>query len=101
MLDKEDIKKTLLERKKEIQTYGVKRIGIFGSFVRGEQGPDSDLDFMVEYFPGQKNFDNFMNLAFLLEDTFQRKIDLITPESISKYIYPQVLEEIEYVSLVA
>lgn len=101
MLDKEDIKKILLARKTEIKTYGVKRIGIFGSFVRGEQHPESDLDFMVEYLPGQKNFDNFMNLAFLLEDTFQRKIDLITPESISQYIYPQVLEEIEYVSLVA
>ena len=42
-----------------------------------------------------------MNLAFLLEDTFQRKIDLITPESMSPYLYPHVSEEIEYVSLVA
>ena len=101
MLTKQDIKRILLEKKPEIKSYGVKRIGIFGSFVRNEQHQESDLDFMVEYLPGQKNFDNFMNLAFLLEDTFQRKIDLLTPESLSKYIYPYVLEEIEYVSLVA
>ncbi len=101
MLNKEDIKRILLEKKTEIKKYGVKRIGIFGSFVRGEQHQGSDLDFMVEYIPGKKNFDNFMNLAFFLEDTFQRKIDLITPESLSQYISPYVLEEVEYVSLIA
>ena len=101
MLNKEEIKRILLEKRTEIANYGVKRIGIFGSFVRGEQHPDSDLDVMVEYLPGQKTFRNFMNLAFLLEDTFQRKIDLITPESMSPYLYPHVSEEIEYVSLVA
>ncbi len=101
MLTKEEIKKTLLEKRGELTAYGVKRLGIFGSFVRDEQRADSDLDILVEYLPGKKTFRNYMNLAFLLEDTFHRKIDLITPEAMSKYIYPYVKEEVEYVSLVA
>ncbi|RMG20713.1 MAG: nucleotidyltransferase [Bacteroidetes bacterium] len=101
MLSKEDIKQVLLEKRTELERFGIKRIGIFGSFVRNEQKPDSDLDIMVEYLPGQKTFQNYMQFAFFLEDTFQRKIDLVTPESISKYIYPYVKKEIEYVSLVA
>lgn len=101
MLTKEDIKRILLENRTQIERYGVKSIGIFGSFVRGEQKPDSDLDMMVEYFPGKKTFQNYTQLAFWLEDTFKRKVDLVTPESMSKYIYPQVKQEIEYVSLVA
>jgi predicted nucleotidyltransferase len=101
MLNKEDIKQKLLEKRTELVRYGVKRLGIFGSFARNEQKPGSDLDVMVEYLPGEKTFSNHMKLAFLLEDTFHMKIDLITPESMSKYIYPHVQKEIEYVSLVA
>ena len=91
----------LLEKRLDLERYGVKRIGIFGSFVRNEQGPDSDIDFWVEYEPGKKSFQNYMQLAFWLEDTFQRKIDLITPESISRHIAPYVEKELEYVPLSA
>jgi len=101
MITKEEIKREILAKREELARYGVKRLGIFGSFVRNEQRPDSDLDILVEYLPGKKNFNNYIQLAFLLEDTFHRKIDLVTPESISKYIYPYVEQEIEYVSLVA
>jgi len=101
MLTKEEIRQTLLEKRTELERLGIKQIGIFGSFVRNEQRADSDLDILVEYLPGKKTFHNFMQVAFFLEDTFQRKIDLVTPESMSKYIYPYVKEEIEYVSLVA
>lgn len=101
MLDKEKIIHLLLEKRLELEKYGVKRIGLFGSFVRNEQGPESDIDFWVEYAPGKKNYTNFMQLAFLLEDTFHRKIDLVTPESISRHIAPYVEKELEYVPLSA
>ena len=50
-----------------IRAFGVKRLGLFGSFVREEQGKDSDVDVLVEFEPGHKTFDNFIHLAFFLE----------------------------------
>ena len=47
--DKENILKTLSANSKDIKSYGAKRIGLFGSYVRDEQNPDSDIDFVVEF----------------------------------------------------
>jgi uncharacterized protein len=80
---------------------GVARLGLFGSFVRDEQGSDSDVDLLVEFAPGQKNFDNFMALGFYLEDLFDRRVELVTPESLSPYIRPHVMTEVEYAVIAA
>lgn len=84
-----------------MQALGVKRIGLFGSFVRGEQKNASDIDFIVEFEKDEKTFDNFMNLSFFLEALFQRRVELVTAESLSPYIGPYILKEAEYVSLAA
>jgi len=80
---------------------GVRRLGLFGSFARGEQGADSDVDLLVEFTPGQKTFDNFMQLAFFLEDLFHRRVELVTPESLSPYLRPYIMDEVEYASVAA
>ncbi len=72
--------------------FGVRRIGIFGSFAREEQKENSDVDVLVEF--EKPTFDNFMNLAFFLEDLFRRKVDLVTQNSLSPYIGPRVKEEV-------
>ena len=72
--------------------FSVKRIGVFGSFARGEQKDTSDVDILVEF--EKPTFDNFMNLAFFLEDLFQRKVDLVTSNSLSPYIGPYVKNEV-------
>ncbi len=77
-----------------IGNLGVYRFGLFGSFVTGKQNADSDVDILVEFKPGEKTFDSFMNLAFLLEDILGRKVDLVTPESLSPYIGPKILAEV-------
>ena len=77
------------------------KIGLFGSFVRGEQHADSDVDLLIEFREDSKNFDNFMSLSFLLEEVMSRKVELITPESLSPYIRPHVEQEVEFVSLAA
>lgn len=82
-----------------MRRYGVKRCGLFGSFVRGKQNDESDVDILVEFEDGQKSFDNFMGTAFLLEEVFGRKVDLLTPESLSPYIGPRILREVEYASI--
>jgi predicted nucleotidyltransferase len=74
--------------------FGVKRIGIFGSFARGEQKRTSDIDVLVEFAHGKATFDNFMQLAFCLEDLFSRKIDLLTVKGIDLYIRSRVESEV-------
>jgi uncharacterized protein len=98
---KEDILNKLRENGSQLQAFGVKRLGLFGSFVRGEQKNVSDIDLIVEFEKGKKTFDNFMSLSFFLEDLLQRRIELVTAESLSPYIGPYILKEAEYVSLAA
>lgn len=93
---KEELFAFLTENRQKIQDFGVKRCGLFGSFVRGQQSLTSDVDILVEFEPDQKTFDNFMDLAFFLEDLFGRKVDLVTIESLSPYIGPHILQEVEY-----
>ena len=83
----------------KIKSFGVKRIGIFGSFVRGEEKEESDINIIVEFKEGKKNFNNFINLAFFLEELLGRKVDLLTPESISPYIKPYIEREVVYESV--
>ena len=80
-----------------IKALGVKRLGLFGSFAREEQDLESDIDLLVEFDQGKKTFDNFMQLSFLLEDLFGRRVELVTPESLSPYIGPHIMNEVEYV----
>lgn len=98
---KEEISALLRRHQPELRRFGVKRYGIFGSFVRNEPDDQSDVDILVEFEPAQKTFDNFMHLAFFLEDLFGRNVDLITTESLSPYIGPHILREVEFASVSA
>lgn len=75
----------------------MKRIGIFGSFARSEQTRSSDVDVLVEFVDGQATFDNFMQLVYVLEDLFGRKVDLLTVRGIDKYIRSRVEREVIWV----
>jgi predicted nucleotidyltransferase len=98
---KQDIVRVLRGNCHRIQALGVRRLGLFGSFVRGEQRPESDVDLLVEFEPGRKTFDNFMALSFLLEELLQRRVELVTTESLSPYLRPHILDEVEDVALAA
>ncbi|WP_444980588.1 nucleotidyltransferase family protein [Microseira wollei] len=90
----------LREHQQELQRFGVERCGLFGSFVRDTDiHAESDVDILVVFAPDKKTFDNFMQLSFFLEDIFDRAVDLITIESLSPYIGPHILREVEYVSV--
>lgn len=97
--DKDQILTLLNAHRRELQNFGVKRFGLFGSFVRNQQNNRSDVDLLVEFRPEKKSFDNFMHLAFFLEEKLGRKVELVTPESLSPYIGPRILSEVEYVAL--
>jgi len=98
---KQDILNVLHENRSRLRALGVRRIGVFGSFVRGEQRSDSDIDLLVEFEPQRKTFDAFIEIAFLLEDSLQHKVELITVESLSPYLGPHILKEVEYAALAA
>lgn len=77
------VQHSLKPLKKDLESLGVDTIHLFGSVARNEQKQNSDVDFLVKFKPGMKNFDNYINLTFLLEDLFRVKVDLLTTESIS------------------
>jgi predicted nucleotidyltransferase len=98
---KEEALALIEEHQDQIRALGVRRLGLFGSFVRGRQRAESDVDLLVEFEPDKKTFDNLIQLGFFLEDLLKRRVELVTPESLSPYIGPYILQEVEYVSFVA
>jgi len=98
---KSQLLQRLHDHEGRLRDLGVKRLAVFGSFVREEQVTESDVDMLVEFQPGMKSFDNFTAIAFLLEDILQRRVELLTTEALSPYIGPRILSEVEDVLLAA
>jgi len=91
-----EIFKTIGLHRSEFSLLGVSRIGLFGSAARGEMTGESDLDFLVEFRPGEKNYDRFFELGLLLESLFGRKVDLLTVESVSPVLRERILAEARF-----
>jgi predicted nucleotidyltransferase len=83
----------------ELRRLGVKRCGLFGSLVHDNPRHESDVDLLVEFFPDLKSFDNFMEAAELLELTLGRRVEILTPQSLSPHLGPHILREVQYVAL--
>lgn len=79
----------LREHRAELDRLGVESLALFGSAARGEQGPGSDLDFVVQ-FRGKPTFAAYADLLLLLEEWFGCPVDLITHKSIRPEIRPQI-----------
>ena len=97
--DKEQIIYLIKKNNQKIKSFGVSKIGLFGSFVHEQQTIKSDIDILVEFETGKKTYDSFIKLAFFLEDLFGRKVDLLSEKSLSPYIGTHILNETEYVAL--
>ena len=77
-----------------LKNYGVNRAYLFGSFARGEQNQNSDIDFLVEYTSdAERTLFKAVELKYELEDTLQIKVDVLTEAAISPYIRPYVLKD--------
>ncbi|HXB39847.1 MAG TPA: nucleotidyltransferase family protein [Bacteroidia bacterium] len=85
----------------EIKRYGVTKLGIFGSFARDEARTESDVDFFVEVLQEYKTLKNFYALKIYLQKLTGRNIELVTPQSLNKFIGKYILQEIEYVAFAA
>jgi uncharacterized protein len=95
----QEISSTISAIGPRITAFGVKRLGLFGSTARGDNNDESDLDFLVEFRDGGKTFDNFMELSFLLEDVLHRKVDLVTPESLSARMRESIAREVLFLEV--
>lgn len=96
-MSKDSILKVLGDNKLKMNQFGVKRIGVFGSYARGEQTVDSDIDLLVEFEQGKKSYRNLLKLYEFAEDLFKKKVDVVTVESLSKHIGPYIKKEVIYV----
>ena len=74
---------------------GVRRLAIFGSALRDDFGPGSDVDVLVEFEPGRTPGLRFLWMQEELSRLFYRTVDLHTPASLSRYFRSQVLAEAE------
>ena len=88
-MDVDDIKQ---KAKSVLQQAGVRRAAIFGSFARGEEGADSDLDLLVE-FQGEKTLFDFIALKRRLEQALGMSVDLLTYQSLSPLLRDSILRE--------
>jgi predicted nucleotidyltransferase len=94
--------KQILERLNEAlpelkKNYGITQIGVFGSYVRGEQTPDSDLDLLVE-FDRDRRFGllTFCELENRLSDRLGVKVDLVMKTGLKPRIGERILAEVRY-----
>lgn len=96
-LDSDSIIQAIRHNRKRIKNYGVKRIGLFGSYAQGRPRPDSDVDIIVDFNKGKKTFDNYMDLKFFLEGQLNRKVDLVISSSVKARLKPHILPFVKYV----
>jgi len=94
-MDKGEILKKLRENRKKIERFGVEKIGIFGSFARDEAKENSDIDIVVKFERGKATFKNVAGLVDFLEELFDRKVDLLTPDGIESIRIKGVKEGIK------
>lgn len=93
---------TLIEaHAQELRALGVRRIGIFGSFARGEETAESDIDVYLEFAEGMKTYDNFFAIHELLEGLFGRPIDLVTDGSLTERKASIILPTVRYATISA
>lgn len=93
-MTRDEILKKLEENRETITGFGVRRLGIFGSYVRGEHTETSDIDFLVEF--ERPTFKNYFGLKFFLEKLFECKVDLVFHDTIKPRIRNTILEETVY-----
>lgn len=95
-MDLSDIKTRLANERSTLEKYHIKSIGIFGSFVRGEQRPKSDIDILVEFDDDDMDLFTFIEVKDYLSRRLGRKVDLVMKDTLKPYIGKRILDEVVY-----
>lgn len=94
---KQQVINLIVKNKQAFGNLGAKKVGLFGSFARGQQTDESDVDLLVDFLPEQKSYRNFLNVADLAEKLLDRKVEVLTPQSLSPYLAPYIEKDVTYV----
>ncbi len=90
----QEILDMLAQHREELRRLGVRSIGLFGSYRKGEATGESDMDFLVTL--ERHTFDDYMNLKFLLEDLFGCDVDVVIEENIKPRLRPYIMADVIY-----
>ena len=97
-MEANEIERKLEERKAYMKgVFHIREIGLFGSYIRGEQTASSDIDVLVEFEKGHKDFFNYMRLKFYLEWLLGRNVDLVLKNAVKLRLRKRIFSEVEYV----
>jgi hypothetical protein len=78
----------------KLRELGAVKIGVFGSRVRGDARPDSDVDVLVTL--ARPSFDDYMEIKFYLEDLLGGRVDLVIEDGLKPLVRPYVMAEVVY-----
>ncbi|MBZ4684196.1 MAG: polymerase beta domain protein region [Fusobacteriales bacterium] len=97
-MTEKDIIEILKSHEKEIKRFGVKKIGIFGSYVKQNYNENSDIDILVDFENVSRISKSYFGLKFYLEDLLGKEIDLCREKDIKKELKEEILRSVKYVS---
>lgn len=92
MLTRDEVLRRLSERRAELLRLGARRLGLFGSFARGDARPESDVDLLVDL--DHHGFDRYMDLKLYLEDLLGRRVDLVLVDRLKPTLRERILSDV-------
>lgn len=92
MLTRDEVLRRLSGRRAELLRLGARRLGLFGSFARGEARADSDVDLLVDL--DHHGFDRYMDLKLYLEDLLGRRVDLVLVDRLEPTLRERILGDV-------
>lgn len=98
-MDIQDVLHTIAQQKSALSAYGLRRVGVFGSFVRRQEKNTSDIDILLDFLPEKKTYKNFFASTNFLEQILKRPVDAVTLQGLNPYIKPRVDQEVSYVQI--
>jgi predicted nucleotidyltransferase len=99
-MTKTEIIQTLsLNKQKLHDEFGLKRIGLFGSYAKQNNTDLSDIDFLIEFEQGKKKYKAFIALSEYLEKKFEKNVEMVTKESITATFFEQIKNDLIYVAI--
>lgn len=99
-LTEDKIIEEIENQSEKIDQFGVKEIGLFGSYLHNEQEEKSDIDILVQFKENEKSFDNYMGLKFFLEDLFDKEVDLVIKDALKDNLKDEILRSTKYAARV-
>ena len=98
MTTKDYILASIKSYKPELLRFGIIKVGLYGSYLKGEQSDKSDIDILIDFEPDKENYDNYMAVCDIFEKLFKNeKVEIVTKNGLSPYIGPKILNEVQYV----